>query len=166
MREIAEWWKRRSRWTLGIRDCEAGSFQLDYPAREPGVTLVARGLDQGQGAPWFGEYHVLEAGVSKVQADQPPWIEVSDGSSPELVAFLRQEGFPVLQGPCRGGLRLDDYQNFSESDKRPVLDFIERNRAPLVRLWRWPNAARSALAITGDIDSMTLGDFFRRPFEV
>jgi hypothetical protein len=36
---------------------------------------------------------------------------------------------------------------------------VEGTGCPLVRLGRWPNAARSALAITGDIDALTLRDY-------
>jgi hypothetical protein len=40
-----------------------------------------------------------------------------------------------------------------------LLSQIEETDRPLVRLGRWPNSARCALAITGDIDALTLRDF-------
>jgi hypothetical protein len=41
---------------------------------------------------------------------------------------------------------------------------VELNKSDisLLRLGRWPAAARSALAITGDIDAFTLWDYGRR----
>ena len=49
--------------------------------------------------------------------------------------------------------------------EREVLDAVERAPGPLVRISRWPNAARSALAVTGDIDALTLTDFVLRSWE-
>jgi len=46
-----------------------------------------------------------------------------------------------------------------------VLDAIESGTGPLVRVWRWPDGARSALAVTGDIDALTLRDFVVRSWE-
>jgi hypothetical protein len=57
------------------------------------------------------------------------------------------------------------------SDKEPrVLDGPSRSESdaagPQVCLGRWPDDARAALAITSDVDAMTLLDFLRRPLEV
>jgi hypothetical protein len=32
----------------------------------------------------------------------------------------------------------------------------------LVRLARWPNGARAALSVTGDVDALTIRDYTRR----
>jgi len=61
---------------------------------------------------------------------------------------------------------IDLAQHFSEDDKLDLVNRIEESDAPLVRLWRWPSGARCALSVTGDVDSMTLIDFLRRPLEV
>jgi hypothetical protein len=39
---------------------------------------------------------------------------------------------------------------------------IEESKRPLVRLGTWPDGARSALAVTGDIDALTIWDFAAR----
>ena len=39
---------------------------------------------------------------------------------------------------------------------------VEAPSAPLLRFSRWPAAARSALVISGDIDSLTLWDYLWR----
>jgi hypothetical protein len=43
---------------------------------------------------------------------------------------------------------------------------IEQSDAPLIHFGTWPNGSRAALAITGDIDSVTIQDFFLRVREV
>jgi hypothetical protein len=167
MRDIADWWNRRSTWRLEVRRCDDETYELSYPTGEGSLTLIGRGLEpETRQAAWYGDYSRLEVGITRVKADRPPVIEVEEDCSPELVRFLVEEGFAVTREAGTGALLIKGYEVFSERDKRPVLEFIERSRAPLVRIWRWPDGARSALTITGDIDSMTLIDFFRRPFEV
>jgi hypothetical protein len=63
------------------------------------------------------------------------------------------------------GFYLNDLTQFTEADEKPLLERIEQSNAPLLRYWRWPHQARSALSITGDIDSITLIDFVLRIFE-
>jgi hypothetical protein len=43
---------------------------------------------------------------------------------------------------------------------------IEELEAPLLHFACWPDGNRAALAITGDIDSVTVQDFFLRIIEV
>ena len=47
-----------------------------------------------------------------------------------------------------------------------LLDRLEQLDAPLLRFACWPEKNRAALSITGDIDSVTIQDFFRRILEV
>jgi hypothetical protein len=167
LREVADWWRKRADWRLEVRRLGENDFELTYPDEEADLTLIARGI--GSPVPdtrWFGHYRRLEKGTRCLRSSRPPLLEVDEGSSPELARFLVSEGFAVTREHGAGSLRISGYQDFTEDDKRTVLDFIDDSDAPLVRIWRWPNGARSALSITGDIDSMTLIDFFRRPFEV
>jgi hypothetical protein len=167
MREVADWWTRRSRWRLEIRQVGVNAFELTYPAAEPHLTLIARGIEPRRAATrWYGDYHLLDAVTTRIESPRPPVLEVDRASSPKLFQFLQDEGFAVTRQAGAGGLVIPCWQEFTEEDKRTVLDYIEESDVPLVRIWRWPNGARSALSISGDIDSMTLIDFFRRPFEV
>ena len=43
---------------------------------------------------------------------------------------------------------------------------IETLEAPLLRFGCWPDECHAALSITGDIDSVTVQDFFLRVLEV
>jgi hypothetical protein len=43
---------------------------------------------------------------------------------------------------------------------------IEELAAPFLYFGCWPNGSRAALAISGDIDSVTVQDFFLRILEV
>lgn len=48
------------------------------------------------------------------------------------------------------------------ADPVSISDHVEGSGAPMVRLWRWPERAASALAVTGDLDAMSLGDYAGR----
>jgi hypothetical protein len=43
---------------------------------------------------------------------------------------------------------------------------VEQVEAPLLRFGCWPDGQQAALAISGDIDSVTIQDFFLRILEV
>ena len=43
-----------------------------------------------------------------------------------------------------------------------IVKHIESTNQPLIRLNLWPQQARSALCITGDLDALTLWDFGQR----
>jgi len=43
-----------------------------------------------------------------------------------------------------------------------LIETIEASPGPLVRYWRWPDGAKSALAVTGDMDALTLLDYAAR----
>jgi hypothetical protein len=80
-------------------------------------------------------------------------------------AFLAEEGLPFEVSNDRD--RYGAFVDVRESDwgEADVLDTIEAAPGPLVRLWRWPRSARSALAVTGDVDALTLRDFIVRSWE-
>ncbi len=50
--------------------------------------------------------------------------------------------------------------------KSSLIQQIEDLEAPLLYFGCWPAGNRAALAISGDIDSMTVQDFFLRILEV
>ena len=43
-----------------------------------------------------------------------------------------------------------------------LLDYIEGRNVPLIRFGRWPDGARSAMSVTGDLDALSLGDYLTR----
>jgi hypothetical protein len=96
-----------------------------------------------------------------------PFIGIGPGTPEKAIKFLKNEGFIVEAGiePRDYGVYLGNLLSFQETDERALAEKIENTAAPLVRYWRWPDGARSALSLTGDIDSMTLIDFGLRVVE-
>ena len=60
-----------------------------------------------------------------------------------------------------GGSRQEQMQKCSE-----LVERVEKLDAPLLRFGCWPDGNCAALSISGDIDSVTIQDFFLRILEV
>jgi len=90
-------------------------------------------------------------------------LGLSPNVSPALADFLRQQGYLTEVGvEARQYAYYFDQVTFSSEEQRPLLDHLENTDCPLARLGRWPNAARSALSITGDIDCFDPVDYLAR----
>lgn len=164
LREIAAWWVQRKQVTLSVQDLGESGYRVHLEGH-PDATLLLRGVEAPGATPWFGQDQVTHARGFKVAAGPKPAVGVSPSSPPHLLDFLHEEGFPTERSVERKrfGAYLDVRgDSFTEAS---VLAELDRACGPLVRLGRWPNNARSALAVTGDIDSITLQDFFFRAVE-
>lgn len=161
--EIAEWWRRRQQFKLAVTRTCAGSTRIDLEA-DRDARLVTRGLGI-QDAPWRGSDVVVERSSFEVMSERMPVVGVSRRTPPAVRAFLSEEGLPheVSNDRCGYGAYVDITDG--EWTETALLDSIEQSPGPLVRLARWPDGARSALAVTGDIDALTLKDFFMRSWE-
>jgi hypothetical protein len=90
-----------------------------------------------------------------------------DSSAPErTVSFLRDQGYILDLGETAPfcGIYLDSSTLGRLSGEVELVNYIEYSPAPLVRFWRWPDGAKSALCVTGDLDALTLGDYASRVF--
>jgi hypothetical protein len=131
---------------------------------DPDATLLVRGLDVPRTA-WFGQDAIADVREFEAETPRAPIVGVSRRSPPEVLRFLEEEGLPYEVSDASGsyGAHVDaSADDWNEAD---VLEAIERAPGPLVRVWRWPQGARSALAVTGDIDALTLYDFAIRSWE-
>jgi len=163
--EIAHWWKARADTAVTVTQGKEREIHVSVngPA---GVTILTRGVElMTPSEPWDGIYQRVNCIHFSLRASRRPFIGVSLSSSPYLVSFLRQQGYVVEQSESNHihAFYLDR-PRFDYKDERPLLTQIEEGKFPLVRLGRWPNGARSALSITGDIDALTLWDYGLRVF--
>jgi len=164
--EIADWWKARYAAVVNVAEIQDGVFQLTVQGSES-TALMLRGLDvRTEAEPWFNGYRRARGTACVVGASKRPFIGVSPGVDPALISLLRQQGYVVETSlkPQLYPFYLSD-GSFRRQDERRLIERIEGADWPLVRLGRWPNGARSAVAITGDIDALTLWDYGLRPLE-
>jgi peptidoglycan/xylan/chitin deacetylase (PgdA/CDA1 family) len=161
--EIAAWWQARAEATVEITDTGDGEFHLAVTGPS-GTTVLVRAVETNvRTLPWTGGYRQVEEMTLTVRAPRRPFIGVSSAVSPKLTSFLRQQGYIVEANPeSHHYYFYFEQSEFTVEQGRSVLAQIERADCPMVRLGRWPNGARSALAVTGDIDALTLWDYSLR----
>ncbi len=158
--EIAAWWRARSEAEVKIMDGADNRLQVTVTGPS-GITVLARGVQvDAPTQPWADGYQQVLATTFTVHAPLRPCVGLSPTTSPELSSFVRQQGYivEISEGGHRYAYYLDQ-TDFTAEDQRSLLAQIEKTDRPLVRLGRWPNGARSTLAITGDIDALTLWDY-------
>ena len=163
--EIDAWWRARSAATVDVQETGEGAWRLSV-AGPPGTTILARGVQMAEPVePWADHYGRVTSTTCNVRAACRPLVGVSPTSPAELISFLRQQGYIVLVSRDRQAFSIYlDQTDFSAQDERPILAQIEESASPLVRLGRWPNGARSALCVSGDVDALTLWDYGLRLF--
>lgn len=151
--EIARWWERRSRSVLRALTLADGS-QRAVLEGDPGARLVLRAC---------GATTVVGRTID-LPAGPRPLAAVSTRTPDAVRRFLEDDGVltEVSDDARAFGAFIDRPGTWTEVD---VLAELERGPGPLVRIARWPEGAPSALAITGDIDAITLKDFVLRSWE-
>lgn len=179
LQDVAQWWQERRQFRLALTPVAPGRWQVELTCT-PRATLLARHLtveDQPTSA-WFGvdkrvhcaSQHML------VSAAQCPCIALSPETPQSVADFLHEQGYPVVYDAEEvastyalyldipqglGTVREEQLQRRSE-----LVERIEQLEAPLLHFGCWPDGQRAALAISGDIDSVTVQDFFLRILEV
>ena len=163
--EIAAWWQARTEATVNVRDVTENVFQVAINGPD-GVSALVRGVEVDVPVlPWADGYAKVQPSIFTVSAPLRPFVGLSPTTSPALRSFVQQQGYVVEISEQRSCYACYvDQGDFTARDERRLLTQIEGGDGPMVRLGRWPNGARSALSITGDIDALTLWDYGLRLF--
>lgn len=183
--EIAKWWKEKDKFEAEIQQKSKNEYQVNLSCSDRATVLI-KNLDIQNAANalnahnetnetdqtdqidenWYGSYRVVNQKNFAVKSNCRPVIGIAPGSSPELISFLKQDGYMIEVNDKKSdyGIYLEGITEFPPERKLEIINKIENTDAPLVRFWRWPNKARNALSITGDIDAITIWDFILRLF--
>ncbi len=161
LRQISDWWLARAGTRLQITQAGPGRYQVICTGGPDGLVVLARKA-QVTAETRAGEngYRQVQAAEFTLLSDRHPVVGVSNRTHPALVAYLRQMGYPVetATDPAAYSVYLDR-PDFGPEDRRALLAQVEQADGPLVKLARWPNAASCALAVSGDIDALTVFDY-------
>jgi len=175
--EVAAWWKERMAFRLEVTPVGEGRWQVQARGT-PRATLLARHVRvvAGEATPWVDADIRLSATTSVVEAERCPVVALSARTHPDVAAFLDEQGYAhVRAGAERAGayalhLDLPDGLGATREERirarSELLQQLVELDAPLVYFASWPSGHRATLAITGDIDSLTIQDFFLRIPEV
>jgi peptidoglycan/xylan/chitin deacetylase (PgdA/CDA1 family) len=161
--EIAEWWLRRARFSLRVTRTSEGRCRVRFDA-DADATLLVRGLAVPR-SPWYGAESRCDSREFDAEAERLPVVSISRRSPPEVARFVAEEGFVTQISDAGDGFGAHVDVSTPTWSEAAVLDSIASAPGPLVRSWRWPDGARSALAVSGDIDALTLRDFVARSWE-
>ncbi|MGD9118976.1 MAG: polysaccharide deacetylase family protein [Dehalococcoidia bacterium] len=167
LREINRWWRERSKFTLSITQENEGKYKISAKCSPRGTVVVKNGKVNVPTEEWYEKYRVVSSSEFTIESPKRPAIGVSNTSSTKAILFLQNEGYIVEKSeqPSDYALYLDDLNKFGHEDEKNLVLRIDSSDATLVRCWRWPEKARSAISVTGDIDSITLADFVLRILE-
>lgn len=179
LQDIAHWWEERRQFRMSITPLAPARWRVEMSCT-PRATLLARHLtveDQAESV-WFGadKRILFQAHSFVVCVERCPCIALSPGTSKRVADFLHEQGYPTRycarEEASLYALYLDvpDWSGSSREQEREqrssLLEQIEQLQAPLLHFGYWPEGNRAALAISGDIDSVTIQDFFLRILEV
>jgi peptidoglycan/xylan/chitin deacetylase (PgdA/CDA1 family) len=158
--EIAAWWQSLSAAGIELTTLSNNRYNVRIKSPANGTVLIRSVVTSAPADLFFNNYRIVSSNDFSIHSPVRPIIGLSPNSSQELANFLRQQGLIIEFGshPEQYSLYFDQ-QSFDHSQERSIIDGIDTSLQPLVRLWRWPNGSKSALAITGDIDALTLWDF-------
>jgi len=101
-----------------------------------------------------------------VPAEPRPFIGLPADVPQHIVSFLQEQGYilDTSELAARCGMYIDAATLAKLTSAVSLIDHIEASPGPLVRYWRWPNGAKSAMCISGDLDALTLLDYASRLF--
>lgn len=158
--EISRWWREKAAFSVD-RVADGAGMRLDFHCSDR-ATILVRGLDHlEQTRRWYEPYRALPARTVWIGADVRPFVGVAPDAPPDLAPFLQEQGYllDTSAEASRCALFLDGR---TPLNRVQLLASIENASSPLVRFWRWPAGARSALCLTGDLDALSLRDYAAR----
>lgn len=161
--EISDWWQEKSSFRTEIHNLLSGIRILFFCSSR--ATILAKGFCNLSGMEeWDGKYFRLNTRKLDVPLKPRPFVGVASSVSRDITSFLQNQGYILdtdeTASQCSVFLNnpiLDQFKTQLE-----LINWIEKSEGPLVRYWRWPDGAKSALSITGDLDAFSLMDYFLR----
>jgi hypothetical protein len=165
LRDISDWWREKAGFKVGISHTSTG-LRISFSC-SPRATILTRGLGScGSACMWDGVYYRLPSRILDVPADSRPFVGLASDVPGHVVSFLQEQGYilDTRETATHCGTYLNGDMLARLTSEVELINYIEASTSPLVRYWRWPNTAKSAMCITGDVDALTLLDYASRPF--
>jgi peptidoglycan/xylan/chitin deacetylase (PgdA/CDA1 family) len=176
LHEVELWWRERRAFRFTLEPSGEASWSA-VATCSPRATILARRLTVGGASieEWMDDESSVDRRQFTVHAATCPCIALSPQTSCEVEEFLREQGYAVQRAEATfapsfslyldmpGGLGQTRPEQLAQ--RSVLVAEIEALDKPLLRFGVWPDRARAALSITGDIDSITIQDFFLRIVE-
>lgn len=165
LRDISSWWRQKADFSVDISPTPAG-LQLTFTCTQRATILVRGLLASSSDEEWDGTYRQLRSRSLYVPAEPRPFVGLPSDTPQRVVSFLREQGYILDTGETATccGTYIDAATMTRLTSEVEIINHIEALPGPLVRYWRWPAGAKSALCVTGDLDALTLLDYASRLF--
>jgi peptidoglycan/xylan/chitin deacetylase (PgdA/CDA1 family) len=177
LKDIAQWWEERSQFRLKITQLASDRWRVEATCT-PRATLLARHLtvEDRPITTWSGPDVRIQAYCCTVNAARCPCIGLSPRTPQQVLDFLLEQGYPAMCCSQEEGKMYTLYLDLPEGlgatreeqvkRRSALVRQIEHIDTPFLHFGCWPDGSKAALAISGDIDSVTVQDFFLRVLEV
>lgn len=163
LQDINDWWREKANFRAEVSPIPSG-LRINFVCT-PRATILTRGLDPSGSTPiWDGVYRRILTNVLEVPSTPRPFIGVAENIPMNILTLLQNQGYILDHSETASscGIYLDDEILKKLSNDVDLINYIENSNTPLVRFWRWPDGTKSALCFTGDLDALTLIDYFTR----
>ena len=163
--DISSWWQEKAGFAATVSYASIG-LDIVFTCSER-ATILVRGLnDLGSARVWDGRYLRLESRSLHIPRHCRPLIGLAADCAERAASFLREQGYILDTGETapRCSVYIDTAVLERTRNEVELVNYIESSAAPLVRYWRWPDGAKSAMCVTGDLDALTLLDYVPRLF--
>ncbi len=163
LQEISAWWKEKS--TFKVKTERGGDGYVLQFQCTPRATILGRGLGSNGSAPrWDESYWKLENRPLNIAGPALPFVGLPRAAPQWVEQTLSGMGFilETCTAARQCSLYLDEDCLGKLNNPVELVAYVEHTTGPLVRFWPWPDGARSALCITGDLDALSLLDYAYR----
>jgi peptidoglycan/xylan/chitin deacetylase (PgdA/CDA1 family) len=162
LREIASWWKERSRFAAAA-SVEGRALRVDLLCSKRATVLARDWAEPVGSGSWEGRYRVISNRTVRLDPGIRPFVGLS-GVSGRLAEFLGEQGYIVDLGPKASSctVHIDGERVRATSNDVQLVDYIESTAGSLLKFGRWPDGAKSALCLAGDLDALSLRDYASR----
>lgn len=165
LRDVSDWWREKSDFSIAVSHAPDG-LHISFNCSER-ATILIRGLGSyGSAGVWDGAYHQLQSRALDVPSGPRPFVGLAPNAPRHVVSFLQEQGYILDTGDTAKscGTYIDAATLARLTSEVELVQYIEASTGPLVRYWRWPGGAKSAMCVTGDLDALTLLDYASRLF--
>jgi hypothetical protein len=163
LRDVAAWWQEKAAFSAVVSETPSGlHIWLNCSDR---ATVLTRNLEGHSAGPvWADAYRQCAERSLDVPALPRPFVGLSSDVPAWAASFLREQGYIVDSAHTarQCTVFLDAARLAPLASQQDLITVIEASKGPLVRFWRWPGGARSAMCFTGDLDALSLRDYASR----
>ena len=163
--DISAWWREKAGFSAQFTSEPQDSLTVTFQA-SPRAAVLIRGIHAPQAQPWYGPDQLLESRSLTLPAsiEKRPWLGVHPDFPPQALRWLHERGFITEHSldPNAYIYYLSPRPAVAAPELESIAAEIESSCSTLIRFGLWPDQARSAFAVTGDLDALSLMDYASR----